>query len=131
MNRKTFEKAKQKTTQETSYYVTNQVVAKSLCDSQKEVFNTIRKHWGVESDNWIRDVILAEDKVKTKSGNLAQVLATLRTLSMRFFRKGNIQNFQESLEEFTDSPSVFESFLQKVGFYEKAVPGKAAQFRFP
>ena len=116
INRNTFEKAKQKTTQETSYYVTNQVVAKSKGDSQKEVFNAIREHWGVESDNWIRDVTLGEDKVKTTSGNLAQVLATLRTLTMRLFRKGNVQNFQESIENFTDSQSVFEAFLLKVGF---------------
>ena len=116
MNRETFEKAKQKTTQKTSYYITNQVIKKSYSDAHKELFDAVREHWGVESDNSIRDVTFNEDNVKTKSHNLARVLATFRTLTIGLFRKADIKNFKEGCENFTDSQSLFEAFLQKLGF---------------
>jgi predicted transposase YbfD/YdcC len=40
---------------------------KNFQDCSKELAMAIRKHWSIESDNWIRDVTLNEDKIKTKS----------------------------------------------------------------
>lgn len=49
-----------KTSRETSYYVSNQSGGfKQLCQA-------VRNHWGVETNNHIRDVTLKEDKLRTK-----------------------------------------------------------------
>lgn len=116
VNRKAVQVAKDKTTQETSYYITNQKLERGQEAKQADLTQAIRRHWGVESDNWIRDVTFEEDKVKTKDGNQAHVMASLRTLAMGLFRKANITNFQAAIETFTDCPSEFEAMLRRVGF---------------
>ena len=58
MERETFDMNTERTSRETSYYVTNQGVEKNSEDSSKELAMAIRKHWSVEPDNWIRDVTL-------------------------------------------------------------------------
>jgi len=80
------------------------------------LFTAIRKHWGVESDNYIRDVTFNEDRVRTTNGNQGQVLASLRTLATRLFREAKIQNFQAALEKFSDCPDHFQNFLKQYRF---------------
>jgi predicted transposase YbfD/YdcC len=57
MERETVEVAKQKTTFDTSYYVSNSAIESSSIQAlTEELAGAIRFHWGVESNNWIRDV---------------------------------------------------------------------------
>ncbi len=105
-----------KTTQELACYLTNQSVEKNMPDQTEELALAIRKHWSVEADNWIRDVTFKEDRVKTKQGNQAQVMASLRTLAMKLFRKANIKNFQEAIDNFADCSEKYLDFLKKVRF---------------
>jgi predicted transposase YbfD/YdcC len=107
---------KQKTTREISYYLSNQKLPETQPSQGQELFNAIRGHWQVESDNWVRDVTFQEDSVRTKSGNQAQVMAGLRTLAMRLFRKGKLPNMRAALDDFCDSHELFEKFLARVGF---------------
>ncbi|HKZ57376.1 MAG TPA: hypothetical protein VJ024_06715, partial [Thermodesulfovibrionales bacterium] len=116
MERETFDMNTEKTSCETSYYITNQAVEKNSQDSSKELAMAIRKHWSVESDNWIRDVTLNEDKIKTKSGNQAQIMSILRSLAMRLLRKTGGNNFQEAVENLNDSVGWFEVMLRRVKF---------------
>ncbi len=114
MERKTIKK--QKTTQETSFYLSNQKFPEAQPSQGRELFDAIRGHWRVESDNWVRDVTFQEDSVRTKSGNQAQVMAGLRTLAMRLFRKAKILNMMAALDNFCDSNKLLEEFLKRVGF---------------
>lgn len=114
MERKT--KKKQKTTQETSFYLSNQKLPEEQPSQGRELFDAIRGHWRVESDNWVRDVTFQEDSVRTKSGNQAQVMASLRTLAMQLFRKAKIPNMMAALDDFGDNNKLFEEFLERVGF---------------
>lgn len=116
MERETFDMKTEKTSHETSYYVTNQGVEKNSQDGSKELALAIRKHWSVESDNWIRDVTLNEDKIKTKFGNQAQIMSILRSLAMRLLRKIGGNNFQEAVENFNDNVGWFEAKLRRVKF---------------
>ena len=116
MERKTVHVVKDKTSQETSYYITNQNVGKGQQTKALDLAQAIRGHWGVESDNWIRDVIFEEDDIKIKDGKRAQVMASLRTLAMSVFRKANVRNFQAAIETWTDCPGKFESMLRRVKF---------------
>jgi hypothetical protein len=117
VERETFVVSTQKTSFETSYYVSNQVpepsTAKSLAG---ELAQAIRGHWGVESNNWIRDATFGEDGVKTKAGNQAQAMGLLRGLAIGLIRKTMPKNFQAAIDKFVDSPSALESMLLQVNF---------------
>lgn len=116
MKRHTFTLATQKTTCETAYYISNQGLSTDPHAQAMELTGAIRQHWHVESDNWIRDVTLDEDHVKTKSANQAQGMGCLRSLALRLLRRFNVHNFQEALEDFADCPSRFEALLRRVKF---------------
>jgi len=116
VKRTTVTLATQKTTSETAYYISNQALSSDPQAQAMELTGAIREHWHVESDNWIRDVTLHEDNVKTKSANQAQIMGSLRSLAMRLLRRFNVTNFQEALEDFADCPSRFEALLRQVNF---------------
>jgi predicted transposase YbfD/YdcC len=116
MKRQTLTLAKQKTTCETAYYLSNQELVSEPQGQVQELTGAIREHWHVESDNWIRDVTFDEDYVKTKSSNQAQVMSCLRSLAIRLLRRFNVSNFQEALEDFADCPSKFEALLRRAKF---------------
>jgi predicted transposase YbfD/YdcC len=117
MNRETFNKSSQKITNETACYLSNY----QNDDKQHTVKNlasAIRGHWRVESNNWQLDVTFGEDRVQVKNGNQAQIMGKLRCFSMNLLRwaKTGTQNFQASIEKFTDSPESLISMLKQVNF---------------
>ncbi|MFI3221703.1 MAG: ISAs1 family transposase, partial [Methylococcaceae bacterium] len=117
VERETFDVTKQKTSFETSYYVSNSVLDSSCIKPlAEELTRAIRFHWGVESNNWIRDVTFDEDSIKTKAGNQAQVMALLRGLAIELIRKTSPKNFQAAIEHFADSVSALESMFKQVKF---------------
>jgi len=116
IQRETVTLATQKATSETAYYISNQALGSDPQGQAMELTRAIREHWHVESDNWIRDVTLNEDHVKTKSANQAQIMGSLRSLAMRLLRRFNVTNFQAALEDFADCPSKFEALLRRVNF---------------
>jgi predicted transposase YbfD/YdcC len=116
MKRETLTLSTQKTTCETAYYISNQGLSSDPQGQAMELRGAIRQHWHVESDNWIREVTLDEDHVKTQSSNQAQVMGCLRSLAMRLLRRFNVSNFQEALEDFADCPSRLEALLKRVKF---------------
>jgi len=115
MKRQTIITAQQKASSEVSYYMSNQQVSPQQFDVQSELFTAIRRHWGVESENWIRDVTFNEDQVKTRCADQAHVMACLRTFVVQLFRKANLRNFQAAVETFCDCPDKFEAFLCQTG----------------
>lgn len=115
MERRTIKTAQQKVSSEVSYYLSNQKISPEQFNVQVELFTAIRQHWGVESENWIRDVTFNEDKVKTKCADQAHVMACLRTFVVQLFRKANLKNFQAAIERFCDCPDQFEDFLYQTG----------------
>ena len=101
---------------DTSYYVSNQTVGQDNIESAEDLMQAIQKHWGVESNNWIRDVTFNEDKIKVKAGNQGQIMGRLRGLAIELIRKTGIKNFQAAVERFIDSPSALELMLRQVKF---------------
>lgn len=116
MARRTTDLASQKRSAEVSFYCTNTAVDPLDEITQQELFQAIRGHWGVEADNYLRDVSFQEDQVKTKHGNQAQVLASFRTVALQLFRQAGFANFKAALETFADCPDQFETFLIQYGF---------------
>ena len=97
---------------ELSYYLSNYSLSSAQPIQPQSLFQAIRRHWGIESVNWIRDVTFQEDHVNTKDNNLAQLLASLRTFAIRLLQRARFPNFQAALEQFSDCPDTFFSFLQ-------------------
>jgi hypothetical protein len=108
--------ATQNRSADVSFYCTNVPVDPADEATSQELFQAIRGHWGVEADNYIRDVSFQEDKVRTKHGNQAQVLVSLRTLAIQLFREAWFVNFKAALETFADCPDLFEAFPVQYGF---------------
>jgi hypothetical protein len=98
-----------------SFYLSNCSLTGDDLVQPVSLAQAIRRHWGVESVNWIRDVTFQEDHVHTKDANLAQVLATIRTFAgtlwVRLFQRAKLPNFQAALEKFSDCPDDFSAFL--------------------
>ena len=122
VERETFEVAKQKTSFETSYYVSNSALnAERIKPLAEELTKAIRIHWGVESNKLIRDVTFDEDRIKTKASNQAQVMALLRGLAIELIRKISPKNFQAAIDNFADSVSDLESMFKQVKFLLETV----------
>jgi predicted transposase YbfD/YdcC len=96
-----------------SYYLSNCPLTGEAAVQPEPLAQAIRRHWGVESVNWIRDVTFQEDHVQTKDAYLAQVLATIRTFAIRLFQRAKLPNLQAALERFADCPDDFSAFLNE------------------
>ena len=116
IKRKTLTLKTKKSSEETSYYVSNELIYKNNNKIPDELIRAIRKHWGVESNNWILDVTFNEDNVRIKAKNQSHIMARLRGFSLQLLRQAGIKNFQAALEKFTDLPNSMESFLRQVKF---------------
>ena len=117
VERETFDVRTKRTRSDTAYYVSNAVAGASAAGSLAgELAQAVRGHWGVESNNWIRDATFGEDGVKTKAGNQAQVMGLLRGLAIELIRKTMPKNFQAAIDKFVDSPDALEAMLLQVNF---------------
>lgn len=110
IKRESLEISTEKTTSETSYYISSIPVDKS-CGQQvvNETARAVRGHWGVEADNYIRDKTFLY-------GNQAQITVRPRGPAMAITRGTGTNNFQEMTEEFMDSPSSLETVLKQAKF---------------
>lgn len=75
VNRTRFDCKTRQSTEELSFYMSNEIAR-----SQKqadELFLAVRNHWSVETTNHVRDVSLAEDKLRTKKTTFQKPLRQL------------------------------------------------------
>jgi predicted transposase YbfD/YdcC len=105
-----------KTSKEKRYYIS------SLLPDPERQGNAIRSHWGIENRvHWILDVTFDEDKLKAKTGHIAENLAVIRHIVMNLLKndkktKGSIakKRFKAALNEayFLEVLKGFFSFQQ-------------------
>jgi predicted transposase YbfD/YdcC len=116
VKRETLKISSNKETEETSYYITNKSVDLTDSISSEDLFNAVRKHWGVESNNWILDYTFNEDNIKIKSGNQSQVLGRIRGLCCDLMRRSGVTKFKEAIDGYIDSRSLLVQTLRQVKF---------------
>jgi predicted transposase YbfD/YdcC len=86
--------------QQSCYYVSN---AQPTCQAEaEELFDAVRGHWLVEVMHHQRDVVLAEDKMKTESQPVSRVMSSLRTVTLNLLRRLKPRNMAAQIEEFAD-----------------------------
>ena len=116
VTRHTLEMKKNKHSEETSYYINNHGFSEKDREVASERVEAIRRHWGVESNNWVLDVTFQEDKVVTKNANQSHIMGRLRGIGLQIFRRAGVKNFQAAMEFFCDSRSSMVKLLRQVKF---------------
>lgn len=64
-----------------------------------DLFEAVRKHWSVETDNYVRDVTLGEDYIRCKEGNRIRSMACIINTGLNLMRKHNTDNNFVALRE--------------------------------
>jgi predicted transposase YbfD/YdcC len=60
--------------------------------SATDVLTTVRAHWGIENrQHWVLDVVLNEDRARSRKDNAAQNLALLRRLALNLLQSDGLK----------------------------------------
>jgi predicted transposase YbfD/YdcC len=95
---------------EISYYLSNQK------DNYEELCIATRNHWTVETNNYVRDVTFAEDKLKSKEKELQRTIALNRTIANILINQGKFSNKRAQIENFADDFNSLLRWLRKLNF---------------
>lgn len=97
VERETIQGKTGKISQETGFYVSN---IKSSHLQPERIAHAIRRHWGIEADNWVRDCTFREDQIKCKEPARSKMLASIISVAgnlLRQRKKGWLKAMQEDL----------------------------------
>lgn len=114
VHRETYTYATRTTATELSYYVTNARCIGSPANVLAELAAAIRGHWRVESNNWVRDVTLGEDRTRVAAPNQSQVLALLRSLVLNLLRRAKGPSLQAVVDRFCHMPAALADWLRQM-----------------
>ena len=68
-----------------------------------DLLSQVRGHWGIENSlHYVRDVTFHEDRCRTRSRNLAQLLAAVRNTVIAILRRAGYREIPEGLEDFAE-----------------------------
>lgn len=81
-----------------------------------ELFQAVRRHWQVETANYIRDCILAEDKLRCIDSRANRTMALCRTLAIKVLNKSSVKNRAEQMDCFADDFQLCINFLKSINF---------------
>lgn len=114
VKRTRFEKKTGKYSEEISYYMSNQKV--TTLAQAKVLFKAIKEHWSVETNNYIRDVILKEDKLKSILKAVSLTTSIIRTLITNMLDIIQPKNMVVQFEDFAEDFKELEAFFLKAKF---------------
>jgi hypothetical protein len=75
-----------KETFEQSFYVSNLGNVKK---NSTEIFNTIRGHWTIESDHFVRDTLFDEDAIQCRNPERMRIIASAINTSVNLLRRAD------------------------------------------
>lgn len=111
VKRTSYECKTAKNRSEVSYYMSNMKIADA---KENELFTAVRNHWKVETNNYVRDVTLKEDKLKTKETSISNIMACTRTLVLNLLNKKRSPNMRAQLELFADDFQMLMRWLSEI-----------------
>ena len=66
----------------------------------------VRGHWGIENrSHWVRDVTFDEDRSQVRSGNIPQLMASLRNTAIGLLRKAGYTNIAQACRKMAAQPA--------------------------
>ena len=114
VKRTRFEKKTGKCSEEISYYMSNQKV--TTLAQAIILFKAIKEHWAVETNNYIRDVTLKEDKLKSILKAVSLTTSIIRTLITNMLKVIEPKNIVVQFEDFAEDFKELEDFFLKAKF---------------
>lgn len=93
-----------------SYFVSNVSVADTT--QACALYDAIRRHWRIETMHYRRDVVLAEDGLRSQQVGVQQALSGLRTLVLNLLGQSRVKNMAAQLDEFADNIQFLFDFLK-------------------
>lgn len=105
---------KDKSMYKESYYLSN--ISTKNIQVAEELFDSVRNHWQVEVNNYIRDVVLKEDNLCMLNPFSTKAVACCRTLVMNLLESRSIKNRCEQLDFFADNFKECLKWLRGIGF---------------
>ena len=100
-----------KTSSETAFFLSNDPRQQT-----QELFQAVRGHWAVETNNHIRDVTLDEDQFRSTKNEISQSMASIRTLIVRILQTIKPTNLVEQIEAYQDNFSLLINHLRQIHF---------------
>ena len=97
-------------TEDISYYLSN--APGHLAADGAGLCAAIRGHWRVETMHYRRDVVLAEDALRTEKVEVSRLLSSLRTLTMNLLHRLKPKNMAAQLDSFADNFSLLLQFMK-------------------
>ncbi len=83
---------------EVSYYVSNLA---PQAGQTAALLGAVRGHWGIEADNWVRDVTFGKDKIRCRDSGRIRALSGLINIALNLIRRhdpaGNVKALREVL----------------------------------
>ena len=79
--------------QEGEYYYISSLSPKTKAKTFGKI---IRKHWGIETYHYLKDVVLKEDYSKIKKGNGAGNMSILRNIGLNIFHKHKLKKITQA-----------------------------------
>ena len=99
---------------EESYYLSN--ISTKNIQVAEELFDAVRNHWQVEVNNYIRDIVLKEDKLCMSNPFSTKTAACCRTLVLNLLEQREKKNRCEQLDFFADNFTACLEWLRSIGF---------------
>jgi len=97
---------KQKTTEETAYFISSKNSNAFLYEQG------VRSHWQIENSlHWVKDVTLKEDVSKIKKGNAPQNISTIKSMSLNIFRGNDFTNMAEAMRMVSNDIKVLYNLI--------------------
>ena len=73
----------------------------------ERLLELIRGHWQIENKlHWVRDVTFAEDHSQVRCGNIPQVMAALRNITLGLLRWAGYSNIAAACRRFAAQPDL-------------------------
>ncbi|MCB0847514.1 MAG: ISAs1 family transposase [Bacteroidetes bacterium] len=100
-----------KTSSETAFFLSNEPSGQN-----QDLFQAVRGHWAVETNNHIRDVTLDEDRFRSSQKEIARSMASIRTLIVRILQTIRPPNLIAQIENYQDNFALLINDLRQIQF---------------
>lgn len=103
-----------KQTTETKLYITTQ----KDCNAEK-MGKIIRQHWSIENQlNYIKDVVLGEDKCQIEDKKRAPNLGLIRNIMISIYRLNCFKSIKQAIEKFCNRVNEMIELIENISIYK-------------
>ncbi|MBK7426225.1 MAG: ISAs1 family transposase [Saprospiraceae bacterium] len=107
-------KKDKKQTTETKLYITTQ----KDCNAKK-MGKIVRQHWSIENQlNYVKDVVLGEDKCQIEDKKRAPNLGLIRNIMISIYRLNCFKSIKQAIEKFCNRVNEMIELIENISIYK-------------